>query len=90
MMHIHVDSRYYSDTHSKMETLQVRLLRESPVWRKMEMLISLNTSAREIALAGLRQRHPTASEGELRRWLADILLGEDLARKVYGDPDDTH
>jgi hypothetical protein len=78
-------SGYYSDTHPKMEALQIKLLREAPPWRKMEMLVSLNASAQELALAGLRRRYPEASLNELRRRLADLLLGEDLARKVYGD-----
>jgi len=78
-------SALYSDTDPKMETLQVRLLREAPAWRKLEMLAQLNSSARLLALSGLRQRHPRAGEGELRRRLAGLLLGEELARKVYGE-----
>jgi hypothetical protein len=78
---------YYSDTHPEMEALQIRLLREVPSWRKMEMLISLNASAQELALSGLQRRFPSASPNELRRRLADILLGQDLARKVYGEPE---
>lgn len=81
-------SPYYSDTHPEMEALQIRLLRETPAWRKMELLAGLNRAAQNLALAGLRRRHPDASEGELRRRLADLLLGEDLARKVYGDLND--
>lgn len=78
-------SPYYSDTHPKMEALQIQLLRATPPWRKMEMLAELNRAARELALAGLRKRFPEASEGELQRRLADLLLGEELARKVYGE-----
>jgi hypothetical protein len=77
----------YSDTHPKMEALHIRLLRESPPWRKMEMLAGLNATARTLALAGLRQRYPQASEDELHRRLADLVLGPDLARKVYGEPE---
>lgn len=77
---------YYSDTHPEMEALQVNLLRKVPGWRRMELMISLNNSARELALAGLRRRYADASEEEIHRRLADILLGEDLARKVYGEP----
>jgi hypothetical protein len=77
---------YYSDTHPKMEALQVNLLRKVPGWRRMELMISLNNSARELALAGLRRRYAGTSEEEIHRHLADILLGEDLARKVYGEP----
>jgi hypothetical protein len=80
-------SSYYSDTHPKMEALQIRLLREAPAWRKMEMLVSLNLAARELALAGLRRRYPNAPEQEIHRRLADLLLGEALASKVYGEPE---
>jgi len=78
-------SALYSDTDPKMEALQVRLLRAAPAWRKLEMLAQLNSSARLLALSGLRQRYPQAGEGELRRRLAGLLLGEELARKVYGE-----
>ncbi|MEJ2711164.1 MAG: hypothetical protein P8074_26390 [Anaerolineales bacterium] len=81
-------SPYYSDTHPKMEALQIRLLRDAPAWRKMEMLAGMNQAVRGLALAGLRQRFPDAGEAELRRRLASLLLGEDLARKVYGDLSD--
>ena len=79
-------SGYYTDTHPKMEALQIKLLREAPSWRKMEMLVSLNASAQALALAGLRRRYPEANLSELHRRMADLLFGEDLARKVYGDP----
>ncbi len=75
----------YSDTHPKMEALQIKLLREAGASRKMEMLAQLNASARVLALSGLRQRYPNATESELRRRLAGLLLGDELAQKVYGD-----
>ena len=78
----------YSDIDPKMEALQVRLLRDAPAWRKMEILAGLNRSARVIVMAGLQQRFPRAGETELRRHLADLLLGQDLARKVYGEVED--
>lgn len=73
---------YYSDTHPRMEAMQVKLLRETPPWRKMEMLAELNLAARELALAGIRQRYPEADEAELLRRLAIIILGPDAAREV--------
>ena len=43
---------------------------------------------RQVALAGLRERFPSATPQELRRRLATILLGPQLATKVYGpEPD---
>jgi hypothetical protein len=74
-----------SDTHPKMEALQIKLLRQASPTRKMNMLAALNASARLLALTGLRAQYPQASEAELRRRLANLLLGEELARKVYGE-----
>lgn len=71
-----------------MEALQVRLLRETPPWRKMEMLAELNQAAWELALSGIRQRYPEADETELLRRLAIIILGPDSASEVYKELED--
>jgi hypothetical protein len=78
-------SDLYSDTHPKMEALQIKLWRQASPTRKMHMLAQLNASARLLAWTGLRSRFPHASEIELRLNLAGLLLGEELARKVYGE-----
>lgn len=75
----------FSDTHPKMEALQIALWRTVSPTRKMEMLAELNQSARLLALTGLRSQYPQAGEGELRRRLAGLLLGEEIACKVYGE-----
>jgi hypothetical protein len=75
----------YSDTDPKIERMQIELWRQASPTRKMHMLAQLNTSARILALAGLRSRFPDATETELRRRLADLTLGEELARRVYGE-----
>jgi hypothetical protein len=75
-----------SDTHPKMEALQIQLWRQASPTRKMNMLAQLNASARLLALTGLRSQYPQASEAELRFKLAVLLLGDELARKVYGEP----
>lgn len=74
-----------SDTHPKMEALQIQLWRQASPTRKMNMLAQLNASARLLALTGLRSQYPDASETELRFRLAVLLLGEELAHKVYGE-----
>ena len=51
----------------------------------MNMLAQLNSSARMLALTGLHSQYPQANEAEVRRKLADLLLGEELAGKVYGE-----
>jgi len=77
-----------TDTHPKMKALQIQLLRQASPAQKLEMLAGLNASARMLALSGLRSRYPHASDRELQRRLAGLLLGEILACKVYGDLDD--
>lgn len=78
-------SALFSDTHPEIEELQLDLLRGAPAWKKLAMLAQLNESGRMLALSGLRQRYPQASQAELRRRLAGLLLGEELASKVYGE-----
>jgi hypothetical protein len=74
-----------SDTHPKMEALQIQLWRQASPTRKMHMLAQLNESVRIVALAGLRSRYPNADKAELRRRLAGLILGEEVARRVYGE-----
>jgi len=71
-----------------MEALQVQLLRDSPPWRKMQILSGLNAAARELVMIGLRQRFPQANEAEINYRLAGLLLGQDLAQKVLGEVQD--
>jgi hypothetical protein len=74
----------YSDTHPKMEALQIQLWRQASPTRKMQMMAQLNAAARMLALTGLRSRFPNANESELRFKLACLILGDELASKVYG------
>ncbi|MBK6429877.1 hypothetical protein [Candidatus Amarolinea dominans] len=75
----------FPDTHPKMEALQIQLWRQASPTRKMNMLAQLNKSAQMLATMGLRAQYPQASEAEIRRRLAGLLLGEETARKVYGE-----
>ncbi len=72
------------DTTPDAEAVLFKLWRETPAWRKLEIMEGLNRTARQLTLTGLRQRFPDASPQELRRRLAAILLGEELACRVYG------
>jgi hypothetical protein len=81
-------SPYLFDTNPKMEELQIELLRQASPARKLEMMAELNSAARMLALIGLRSRYKQDSEAKIRRRLADLLLGAELATKVYGDLND--
>lgn len=74
----------FSDTDPQVEAVLVALLRQASPARKFAMVGELNAAVRTLALTGLRQRFPHAGSSELRRRLADLLLGPDLASQVYG------
>lgn len=47
--------------------------------RRLELAGEMSEALDELVLAGLRLRHPTADEAELRLRLAEIRLGRELA-----------
>ena len=76
-------SALYSDTDPKAEQLQIELIRRKPVWRKFALLDDLNETVRVFAISGIKQRHPEATPEGIRRMLAELMLGPELASKVY-------
>jgi hypothetical protein len=77
-------SPYYSDTHPEIEEMQIELIRKMPSWKKFAVIDDLNETVRNLAISGIKQRYPEATLAQVQRLLADLLLGADLARKVYG------
>lgn len=77
-------TQVFPDTPPETERVLFAMLRNMPPWRKLEMVAQLNQAGRELALAGLQTRYPAATQDELHRRLADILLGAELATRVYG------
>jgi hypothetical protein len=71
------------DTDATAEALQVR------AWQAMapddiaRLVDDLSSLARQLALAGLRQRYPDASDVELVARLAVTTLGPELAHRIY-------
>jgi len=64
--------------------MHIDLMRRAKGWRKLQLADQLHQSLRMLALAGLRARYPEASPEELKRRLADLLLGTSLAEQAYG------
>jgi len=71
-----------SDTDPRIEKIQIEMLRHVSPARKMRMVAQMNYVVRTFMVAGLKQRHPGASPEMLRRMLAELLLGAELAQKV--------
>lgn len=68
------------------EKTQIEILKALPAWRKLELLGDACETNRTLMLAGLRSRHPSASEGELHRKLMDLLVGEETAAQIWDRP----
>ena len=72
------------DTHPNAECVLIELLRSASPARKIAMVLDANRTARTLALTGLRERHPNDSPARLRRRLAELWLGPELAARAYG------
>lgn len=77
-------ARLFDDTSPEAEAVLVGLARAASPAAKLQMVDQLNARMTLLLRAGLRRRFPTADEAEIRRRLADLLLGEALAAQVYG------
>ena len=73
-----------SDTSKAAERVLFELARTTPSWRKVELIGEMRRTVCDLAMSGLRERYPEASANELRRRLADIVLGTELALRAYG------
>jgi len=71
-----------ADTSVDAERALFERLRGLKPREKADLLRALNRSARELALAGLRSRHPEADEAELRVRLAEQYIGRDGVERV--------
>jgi hypothetical protein len=78
----------YDDTDAETERVLIALIRETPVWRRMEITCGMIETLRSLVLSGVAERYPHAGEAEIRRRAADILLGPELAAKAFGPLDD--
>ena len=72
------------DTSPEAEQVLIDLLRRAPAWRKLRMVEDTNHSVKDLLLAGLRERFPQDPPRALRRRLADLWLGPELAAAAYG------
>lgn len=74
----------FHDTSPEAEETIVIMMRNAPVVRKAEMVAQLSAMLRHAIMSGIKQRYSTATEAELRRRFADIILGPELAQAAYG------
>ena len=73
-----------SDTSPEARRVLYDLYRRMSPARKFELICDTYEMGKQLALAGLRMRHPNATEDELRRLWAQQHLGRELFAEVYG------
>jgi len=77
-----------SDTDAETERVMIELVRAMPDWKKIEQVFSMIETTRALSIAGLRARYPEASEEELKKRYAALVLDRETVIKVYGwDPE---
>jgi len=72
-----------ADTSRDAEAVQIELWRRMSPVEKARAITSASQAAQALSLAGIRLRHPGASERECQLRLAVLKLGSDLALRAY-------
>jgi hypothetical protein len=64
---------------------------QSDAWRQMgpdgrtRMALAFSDELREAARAGIRRRHPTYDDEQMKRAFVRMLYGDDVARRCWPD-----
>ena len=71
------------DTTAEAERIQVEIWRRMSSLERAQVITGACHAARTFAFAGLRARHPEASERELVALYVELTAGSELARLAY-------
>jgi hypothetical protein len=72
------------DTTAAADARYHELLRAQQPAARLEQAAALTRAVRRLAEAGIRQRHPGATESEVRVRLATRLYGREVAERLFG------
>jgi len=76
------------DIDAETERVLIELTRAMPDWKKFRQIAALSEGCRRLALVGLRDRYPNATEVELRKRFAALVLDRETVIKMFGwDPE---
>jgi len=79
------------DTSREALRVQFAALRRIPATKRLALMDDLTLLVQSVARAGLKRRHPNASENEIEVLYMRLVLGEELAsrvlehRRIHGD-----
>jgi hypothetical protein len=74
-----------ADTPADVERRQVDAWRRLSPRERLQLVSDTTRAVMDLSLAGIRRRHPQASERECFLRLAAIRLGVDTTRRIYPD-----
>jgi hypothetical protein len=74
----------HQDTSPAASARYHELLRAMPPERRLEAAMRLSEGVRELAIAGIRERHPGIGDDELRVRLTVRLYGRAVAARLFG------
>lgn len=75
------------DTSPEAEVVLTQLLREAPVWKRVQMVDQMYDTLRQLILADLRRSYPNADQMEIKRRLTARFLSRKQIIAAYGwDP----
>ena len=72
------------DTNAEAEKVMMQLLRNASAARKFHMIEENCQLVRQATWAGLKSRYPEEGSEKLKRRLADLWLGRELAEVAFG------
>ena len=75
------------DTPFEIERRQIEGWRRMTPAEKLRLVLAMSASVRRLALAGVRRRYPHAEPREHDLRLAQVMLGDELARRAYPELD---
>jgi hypothetical protein len=73
------------DTSIEARDLQRQIYRRLGGSERVAIVFRLNALVRETAMAGIRRRHPSYTDAEVRAAFQRLTLGDDVMNKAFPD-----
>lgn len=71
------------DTHPKVEQLHIELLRNAPVWKRLQMVNSMVKATWRLSWQGICERYPDESLGaRIERFMLLLYNDKVIAKKI--------
>jgi hypothetical protein len=73
------------DTSADADAAQLDVYRRLGGTERVAIMFRLSAMVRDVAMAGIRRRHPTYDETQVRLAWQRLVLGDELTRTVFPD-----